>query len=245
MTDDWESAYGNAAGRVESDDMTREGNTDRNRAIARARVLLDRDPVVIDTETTGVGSQAEVCEIAIVGRTGETVVDTLVRPGRPIPSEATRIHGITNANVADARSFDRVESDEFPGLLSSTDRAIAIYNAEYDLRLLDQSSGDGQGSAWRDRANAHCIMELYAMYRGEWSDRHGSYTWQSLSEAALQCVSSGRVTLTRRWLTREWRSVCCGTWRAARLAEGGGPCNAEQSAGLLSGATDSCPGEVM
>ena len=71
-------------GRVESDDMTREGNTDRNRAIARARVLLDRDPVVIDTETTGVGSQAEVCEIAIVGRTGETVVDTLVRPGRTV-----------------------------------------------------------------------------------------------------------------------------------------------------------------
>ena len=187
MTDDWESAYGNAAGRVESDDMTREGNTDRNRAIARARVLLDRDPVVIDTETTGVGPVAEVCEIAIVGRTGETVVDTLVRPGRPIPSEATGIHGITNANVADARSFDRVESDEFPGLLSSTGRAIAIYNAEYDLRLLDQSSGDGRGRAWRDRANTHCIMELYAMYRGEWSDRHGSYTWQSLSDAALQC----------------------------------------------------------
>ena len=89
-----------------------------------------------------------------------------------------------------------MESDEFPGLLSSTGRAIAIYNAEYDLRiynaeydlrLLDQSSGDGQGRAWRDRANTHCIMELYAMYRGEWNDRHGSYTWQSLSDAALQC----------------------------------------------------------
>ena len=187
MADDGDGAYSNAASRVESDDMTREGNTDRNRAIARARVLLDRDPVVIDTETTGVGPVAEVCEIAIVGRTGETVVDTLVRPGCPIPSEATGIHGITNAAVASARSFDRVESDDFPGLLSSTGRAIAIYNAEYDLRLLDQSSGDGRGSAWRDRANTHCIMELYAMYRGEWNDRHGSYTWQSLSDAALQC----------------------------------------------------------
>ena len=143
MADDGESVYGNAASRVGSDDMTREGNTDRNRAIARARVLLDRDPVVIDTETTGVGPVAEVCEIAIVGRTGETVVDTLVRPGRPIPSEATRIHGITNAAVATARSFERVESDEFPGLLSSPGRAIATYNAGYDLRLLDQSSGMG------------------------------------------------------------------------------------------------------
>ena len=53
------------------------------------------------------------------------------------------------------------------------------------------------------------------------------------------------MTLTRRWLTREWRSVCCGTWRAARLAEGGVPCNAEQSAGLLPGATDAYPAEVM
>ena len=154
--------------------MTRDGETDRDRAIARARVLLDRDPVVIDTETTGMLPLAEVCEIAIVGRTGETVVDTLVRPGRPIPSEATGLHGITNAAVATARSFDRVEPDEFPGLLSSTGRAITIYNADCDLRLLDQSSGDGQGSAWRDRANTHSIMELYAMYHGEWSDTHGS-----------------------------------------------------------------------
>ena len=137
--------------------------------------------------TTGVGPVAEVCEIAIVDRTGETVVDTLVLPGRPIPFEATRIHGITNAAVANARSFGRVESDEFPALLSSTGRAIAIYNAEYDLRLLDQSSGDGQGSAWRERAHTHCIMELNAMYRGEWGDGHGSYTWQSLSDVALQC----------------------------------------------------------
>ena len=149
MTDDGDGAYSNVASRVESDDMIREGNTDRNRAIARARVLLDRDPVVIDTETTGVGPVAEVCEIAIVGRTGETVVDTLVRPGRPIPSEATGIHGITNAAVATGRSFGRVESDEFPGLLSSTGRAIAIYNADYDLGLLDQSSGDGRGCKGR------------------------------------------------------------------------------------------------
>ena len=34
---------------------------------------------------------------------------------------------------------------------------------------------------------------------------------------------------------REWRSVCCGTWRAARLAEGSGPRNAERSAGLPRG----------
>ena len=36
---------------------------------------------------------------------------------------------------------------------------------------------------------------------------------------------------------REWRSLCCGTWRAARLVEGGDPCYGEQTAGLPRGAS--------
>ena len=105
---------------------------------------------------------AEVCEIAIVDRTGETVVDTLVQP--QADPYRLRSPGYTGSRTPTLRmpvgASAGWESDEFPGLLSSTGRAIAIYNAEYDLRLLDQSSGDGQGSAWRDRAHTHCIMEL-------------------------------------------------------------------------------------
>ena len=130
------------------------GNTDRNRAIARARVLLDRDPVVIDTETTGVGPVAEVCEIAIVGRTGETVVDTLVRQAAPY---RLRPPGYTGSRTPPLRvpgASTGWSPTIFP-VCCRRRRAIAIYNAEYDLRLLDQSSGDGRGSAWRDRANTH------------------------------------------------------------------------------------------
>ena len=84
------------------------------------------------------------------------------------------------------------------------------------------------------------------MYRGEWGDRHGSYTWQSLSEVALQCGlewegDPHQALADARMALGVLRHMAA----AARLAEGGGPCNAEQSAGQLPGAKDSYPAEVM
>ena len=158
---------------------------DRNLAIARARLLLASDPVVIDTETTGFGPLAEICEFAAINREGSVLVNTLVRPQRPIPADATGVHGIANADVADSPSFHMVLAEYLPELLVRVDMPLATYNAEYDLRLMDQSSGGG--SDWRDRENTHCIMDLYARYHGEWSERHGSHTWQPLDEASAQC----------------------------------------------------------
>ncbi|HUK64216.1 MAG TPA: 3'-5' exonuclease, partial [Dongiaceae bacterium] len=63
--------------------------------------------VVVDTETTGM-SPAEghaLVEVATVvlenGTIGETW-SSLVRPGRPIPPDASAVHGITDAMVAGA-----------------------------------------------------------------------------------------------------------------------------------------------
>ena len=60
--------------------------------------------VVFDTETTGLEADARVIELAAawVDVATETVVEmrrTLVNPLMPIPSEATRLHGITDEMV--------------------------------------------------------------------------------------------------------------------------------------------------
>lgn len=47
---------------------------------------------VLDFETTGLDTP-HVVEVALVGSDGRVLLETLVRPGVPIPTEATEVHG--------------------------------------------------------------------------------------------------------------------------------------------------------
>ncbi|MEZ4673640.1 MAG: hypothetical protein R2932_05265 [Caldilineaceae bacterium] len=55
----------------------------RREAIARAQQYLAQEPVYLDTETTGVRSNAEIIEISIIDHTGAPLFDSLVRPAIP------------------------------------------------------------------------------------------------------------------------------------------------------------------
>ena len=162
--------------------------TDRERAIVSARELLTLRPIILDTETTGLGSDAEICEIAVVSADGNVLMDQRIRPRRPIPTDATAVHGITNADVAMMPGFRQAMTGRVERLMEDPDNPIAIFNLEYDLRLIDQSYGPGMPKPkYHRRPNTHCIMKIYAEFYGAWSEYHQSYTWQSLADAASQC----------------------------------------------------------
>ena len=160
---------------------------DRYRAILKARQWVDSDPVLLDTETTGLRSDAEICEIAVVDLHGQTLIDKLVLPTRSIPADATNIHGITNDDVRDADTLPTLWP-ELAGLLRG--RAVVIYNADYDTRLLRQSAiASGMESAWNAFREAsegdwRCLMKLFAEFYGERSGSYGDYRWQRLDVAA-------------------------------------------------------------
>jgi DNA polymerase-3 subunit epsilon len=63
--------------------------------------------IVLDTETTGLDPKtSRVLELAIVDwESGATLLHERFNPGEPIPPEVTKIHGITDADVAEAPSF--------------------------------------------------------------------------------------------------------------------------------------------
>lgn len=151
--------------------------------------LLNRnDWLILDTETTGLDSTAEVCQIGILAPSGEVLLDQLVKPVEPIPPDATRIHGITNEDVTAAPGFGEVASQIEQILFGKT---IAIYNAPYDTRILQQSSrivnpDYARVGSWAYRFNFLDIMEPYAEYWGDWNDYHQSYTWQKLTAACSQ-----------------------------------------------------------
>ena len=155
---------------------------------AAATKVLATEPLILDTETTGLGDEAEICEIAVIRQDGSVVLDTLVRPTGKISEDATRVHGITDADVRDAPSIDDVLDARVRLFLAS--HPIAIYNADYDLRLLRQSAaaaGDSDLNTWAMglRRETFCVMEAFAEWYGSWNARHKSYTWQKLETAAL------------------------------------------------------------
>jgi len=139
--------------------------------------------VYLDVETTGTRHTDEIIEVGIVDHDSKTLVDTLVKPSRSIPWEATRVHGITDEKVLNAPTWPQAWPQVEAAL---ADRVVGIYNAEFDLRLLEQSH-QRYGMPWRAPHTDHfCIMKLYAQFVGEWDDYRKHYRWHRLEQAARQ-----------------------------------------------------------
>ena len=100
-----------------------------------------RDFTAIDLETTEKDTSiAEIVEVAAVRVRDGRVVDTfntLVRPSRPIPDAATRVHGIRDADVAPAPHFD----DVWPKLerFCGDDVVVAHNGYEFDFLVLKRA----------------------------------------------------------------------------------------------------------
>jgi len=116
--------------------------------------------VVLDVETTGLDIEGtdrfvtgadRVVEIAAARFVegvcaGTSTFSTLVNPGRPIPEEARAIHGIGDADVADAPSFVEAWPRVVPLLEGA---AVASYNAPFDRPALRAEVIRTLGADWR------------------------------------------------------------------------------------------------
>lgn len=159
----------------------------RKRAISRARALTRKidNIVIMDTETTGLTHDDEIVEIAIISGHGETILHSIVKPTKRIPYDAVMIHGIDDKRVRHAPSWSDINDAVIKVLRGKT---VAIYNADYDLRLIRQSAhAVGCSADWVDALDAVCIMRLYAQYAANWSDYHGAWRWHKLADAAKRC----------------------------------------------------------
>ncbi len=93
--------------------------------------------VSIDTETTGRDAQDDrVIEVGCVFLRGGQIIDKkgwLINPGRPIPPDASAVHGIFDKDVAAQPSFDELAEEIFG---SMQDHLPLAYNAEFDRGFL-------------------------------------------------------------------------------------------------------------
>ena len=161
--------------------------TGPRRAIVNdAKTFLDRMPVVFDTETTGLDRQAEIVEIAAVSSEGIVLIDTLIRPSRAIPAEATRIHGITNRDVATAPTIAELLTELWQVFGQNP---VAAYNLPFDVRLLLQScNARNLRSPFESRhGDGECIMKMYSQFHGARNLHNNGYRSQKLVNALDQC----------------------------------------------------------
>lgn len=94
------------------------------------------DYTVIDIETTGIGEKHRIVELAAVKFKNGKIIDifdTYVDPGMPIPAHATFVHGIRDADVADAPTIYEIMPYfcKFIG-----DSNIVGHNVRFDLEFL-------------------------------------------------------------------------------------------------------------
>jgi DNA polymerase-3 subunit epsilon len=161
--------------------------TDKDRLQKWARdVLADPGIIILDTETTGLGEDAEICELAIINICGDELFNRLIKPMRPIPPKASEIHGITDNMVVDAPTWADVH-DEIVRIVTDASRLL-IYNEAFDIKLIRQSAFaagmSDEALDWLLLIHSQCVMDKFAEWHGDWNDYYQTYRWQKLSTAA-------------------------------------------------------------
>lgn len=153
----------------------------------KAARWLESNLFILDTETTGLGDDAEIVEICIIDTHGFIMLNTLIKPLNPIPETATAIHGITNEMVAYAPTWRDVHGAVGELFFKN---GLVIYNADFDIRMIEQSArlrGLGEdGFVSLAEQYAYCAMLAYAEFYGQKDERRGGYKWQKLTNAAEQ-----------------------------------------------------------
>lgn len=101
-------------------------------------ILAGQHVIALDTETTGMSPAeghrlVELARVSVVDGVLAEEWSTLVNPGRPIPPDATRVHGIRDDMVAGAP-----KSAEVGRLLRAAcgDLPLVFHNAPFDLPFL-------------------------------------------------------------------------------------------------------------
>lgn len=149
-------------------------------------LLEDGNFVVLDTESTAL-KNAKIVQIAIVDSQGNELLNSLVNPEIPIPSDAMAIHGITDEMVKDAPTIDQL-ADQIQAITDG--KTLIIYNANYDYPILKRLMPD-----WT-HPDVQCCMERYAEFYGDFNDYFGSYRWQKLKGGDHSAIGDALATLS-------------------------------------------------
>ncbi|EBJ4206829.1 3'-5' exonuclease [Salmonella enterica] len=154
--------------------------SERGKAARRAHTWLSKNPVFLDTETTGLDAGAQALEIGLVNARGERIFETRLKPTVAIDPAAAAVHGISNDDLVSAPSWPDI-AQQLQHHIGR--RPLVIFNADFDTRILKQTAAaHNDPASWLDSLTVYCAMRLAAGYYGP-TNRYGTI---SLASAASQ-----------------------------------------------------------
>ncbi len=107
------------------------------KAARLAHTWLSKDPVFLDTETTGLDAGAQALEIGLVNARGDLIYEPRLKPTVSIDPAAAAVHGISEAMLADAPAWPDI-AQQLQHHIGR--RPLVIFNANFDTRILKQTA---------------------------------------------------------------------------------------------------------
>lgn len=124
--------------------------------------------VLLDTETTGVHSEDEVCEIAITDTDGKCLLHSYVRTQKSITAEAAAVNHITEEMLSTAPTFPEI----WPRISECLNgKCFISYNADFDSRMLRQEIDRHGLELPKYGMVCTCAMKIFATYCGNQKSR--------------------------------------------------------------------------
>lgn len=136
--------------------------------------------LVLDTETTGVDSQAEVLQFSAIWADGREAMNIYIKPAHTLEwPRAMAVNHISPQDVATCPKMSEVKKS-IETLLNES-RAIVGYNLPFDLEMLRHN-----GIKLPSEQNVEYIdlMRPFAEVYGEYSLVYDDYKWQKLITCA-------------------------------------------------------------
>lgn len=165
--------------------------------------------IVVDVETTGIGREDRACQVGFARFEAGKLVSSaaeLINPGRPIPPEATAIHGITDSMVATMPTIEEVFVTERVKALVAGAQPLG-FNGLFD-RFKVPTFTDPAEWWWIDPLVLIRDIDKFVGGKGRHKlgaccQRHGIEHAKE-HDAGADAIAAGKLfyAITPKWLTR-------------------------------------------
>lgn len=133
--------------------------------------------IFLDTETTGIGENAELLSIAIIDNKGKVLLDTYVTPVATTEwPEAMKVNNLTPAFIFGGNFPTTAEL--IPVIANILKRkTVVMYGADFDSRFIADA-------LQISKAKTACCMSRFSEYMGVWDEKRCIWKRHRLTIAA-------------------------------------------------------------
>lgn len=147
-----------------------------------AQQILSYDPIILDTETTGLNNDDQIIELACIDSTGATLINTLIKATKESDEFALKTHGITTDTLNQLGQPWQHTLADLNAVFEC--HPMIAYNEVFDTRMIEQTCAAHQTEKPVDTLKFD-LMELanrHFIQYAPWCKKHSRFKRLSLAK---------------------------------------------------------------